>query len=57
MPLHITSTTKSSRPRPNTKQELRKIIESELERQGSDADLNFIDVSRVSDMNALFKNL
>lgn len=57
MALHITSTTKSSRPRPTSKQELRNIIESELERQGPDADLNFIDVSMVSDMKALFKNL
>ena len=61
MPLHnrpsklrITSTTKSVKVRPTTRDELRSIIEQELERQGPDADLNFIDTSEITDMSNLF---
>ena len=43
--------------RPTTKEELRSIIEQELERQGRDADLNNIDVSGVTDMTLLFNGL
>ena len=42
---------------PTTKEELRAIIEQELKRQGSDADLNHIDVSGVTDMSFLFDGL
>ena len=42
---------------PTTKEELRAIIEQELKRQGKDADLNHIDVSGVTDMSHLFRDL
>ena len=54
--LKITSNTKSLSIRPTTKDELRSIIERELEEQGPDADLNFIDVSEITDMSGLFIN-
>lgn len=62
MSLHITSTTvsantKSCGAKPSTKDELRKIIEFELEHQGPDADLNFIDTSKITDMYSLFRDL
>ena len=47
-------TTKSAKVRPTTRDKLRKIIETELERQGPDADLNHIDVSEIDDMSLLF---
>ena len=56
--LHISSNTKSvSQPKPTTKEELRSIIEQELERQGPDADLNHIDVSNITNMSSLFYGL
>ena len=64
MPLHnrpsklrITSTTKSVKVRPTTRDELRSIIEQEIENQGPDADLNFIDTSEITDMSNLFHDL
>ena len=55
MPLHITSSTKSGKLRPANKDELRTLIEQELEHQGPDADLNFIDTSLITDMSYLFE--
>lgn len=43
--------------RPTTKAELKSIIKQELERQGWDADLNFIDTSLITDMSNLFDSL
>ena len=58
MALHITSTTKSVKQlRPTTPVELRSIIETELKRQGPDADLNHIDTSEIEDMSYLFIDL
>ena len=57
MSLQITNSTKSVRVRPTTKDDLRNLIESELKRQGPDADLNFIDVSSITDMSYLFYRL
>lgn len=54
MSLHITPTTKSAKLKPTTRDKLRKIIETELERQGPDVDLNFIDTSMITDMARLF---
>ena len=54
MAIHITSTTKSARVRPKSKDELRSIIKNELKQQGPDADLNFIDTSLITDMSMLF---
>ena len=54
MPIHITSNTKLLRLKPTSKKQLRSIIEQELERQGPDADLNFIDTSLITDMSMLF---
>ena len=54
MPLHITSTTKSVKVRPSTKNELELIIRDALYSQGPDADLNFIDTSLITDMAYLF---
>ena len=42
---------------PTTWAELRAIIEQELKRQGKDADLNFIDTSKITDMSYLFQDL
>ena len=55
--LRITSATKSAHVRPTTRNELRKIIEQELNRQGPDANLNHIDVSEITDMRMLFCGL
>lgn len=57
MALHITLDTRSIRLRPSTPVELRSIIETELERQGPDADLNHIDTSEIEDMSYLFIDL
>lgn len=54
MPLHITTYTKSVKVRPKTKDELRNLIFCEVSKQGSDADLNFIDTSKITDMSNLF---
>lgn len=56
MSIKITSKTKRLVVRPTTWVELRQLIEQELRRQGPDADLNFIDVSLVTDMSGLFEN-
>ena len=52
--LHIGTDTKTVRTRPTSKKELQSIIKQELERQGPDADLNFIDVSGIGNMSSLF---
>lgn len=57
MALHITLDTRSIRLRPTTPVELRSIIETELKRQGPDADLNHIDTSKIEDMSYLFIDL
>ena len=57
MAIHITSKSKSLSIKPTTKDELRSIIEKELEHQGPDADLNFIGTSKITDMSDLFVNL
>ena len=43
--------------KPKTKEELREIIKKELVSQGADADLNFIDVSEITDMSDLFDGM
>ena len=55
--LHIGNNTKSARIKLTTRDELRNLIEHELEHQGTDADLNFIDTSEITDMSYLFKDL
>lgn len=56
--LHIGNNTKSAaRLRPTSKNELRSIIEKELEQQGPDADLNHIDVSEIDNMYELFHRI
>ena len=56
--IKITSKTRPLyRPKPATYKELRPIIEQELDKQGPDADLNFIDTSRITDMSFLFTRL
>ena len=57
MSIHITSNTRSLCIRPTSKAELRSLIKQELERQGPDADLNFIDVSQITNMARLFGGL
>ena len=57
MSLHITSNSKSLSVRPTSKAELRSLIKQELEKQGPDADLNFIDTSEITDMGRLFGGL
>lgn len=57
MAIHITSHTKSLQIRPTSKAELRSLIKQELQRQGPDADLNFIDTSKITDMSNLFWSL
>lgn len=56
MAIKITSKTRSLVIKPILWGELRAIIEQELRTQGPDADLNFIDVSLVTDMSGLFEN-
>lgn len=57
MAIHITSNSKSLSVRPTSKAELRSLIKQELQRQGPDADLNFIDTSKITDMSNLFWSL
>ena len=57
MAIRITSNTRPATFRPTTKDELQSLIEQELERQGWDADLNFIDTSLITDMSWLFHPL
>ncbi len=42
---------------PTTKDELRKIIEAEIQKQGNQADLNMIDTGLITDMSSLLKDL
>lgn len=55
--IHITSNTKSLILQPKTRDELCALIEQELDRQGPDVDLNFIDTSEITDMSMLFHQL
>ena len=56
--LKITTNSKSANIlNPKTRDELISLIGEELERQGPDADLNHIDVSEITDMMGLFKNV
>lgn len=56
--LRISSNTKSIKfYKPKSKEELRSIIERELENQGVDADLSHIDTSEITDMEGLFRDL
>ena len=41
---------------PKTKKELKEIIEQRIKDEGSEVDLNDIDVSEITDMSLLFKN-
>ena len=43
--------------RPKNIKELRKLIVEQLKEQGPDADLNFIDTSKITDMSWLFSDL
>ena len=53
--LKITYNSKSANIlKPKTRGELISLIEQELEHQGPDADLNFIDTSLITDMSCLF---
>ncbi len=47
----------NQRIKDNTKGELREVIKRELEIQGKVADLNHIDVSKITDMTQLFSGL
>ena len=40
---------------PKTKEELKKIIEKNIKKNGNNCDLNFIDVSLIKDMSFLFQ--
>lgn len=56
--LKITSNSKLlSKTKPESKDELQALIFKELNKQGPDADLNFIDTSEITDMSWLFHNL
>ena len=58
MALHITSTSKSAKIQPKTRDDLRILVAQEIKyNQGPDADLNFIDTSLITDMTDLFINL
>lgn len=56
MAIKITSKTKSLSVRPTSYTELRQLTGQELRTQGPDADLNFIDISLITDMMGLFEN-
>ena len=47
---------KNSRIQPKNKTELQKLIKETIEKNGTNCDLNFIDVSRITDMSNLFKS-
>ena len=56
--LKITSNSKLlSKTKPESKDELQALIFKELNKQGPDADLNFIDTSEITDMSWLFHTL
>lgn len=55
--MEINNVNSSKKVSPKTKNELREIIKKELKRQGPDADLNFIDTSKITDMSHLFNGL
>ena len=38
------------------KRHLKKLIEEEMEKEGDECDLNFIDLSLIQDMSKLFEN-
>ena len=40
---------------PNTKEELKDIIDKRIEQEGNKVDLNDIDVSKITDMSSLFE--
>ena len=56
MAIKINSKTRRLVVRATTLVELRQLIGQELRRQGPDADLNFIDISLITDMMGLFEN-
>lgn len=56
MAIKITSKTKSLSVRPTSYTELMQLIGQEIRTQGPDADLNFIDISLITDMMGLFEN-
>ncbi len=55
--VHIEQGTSISQYRPKTKEELRNIIEAEIQKQGNKADLNIIDTSLITDMSSLLKDM
>lgn len=55
--IKIKSNSKSATITPTSAEQLQSIIKDELERQGPDADLNFIDTSEITDMSYLFWGL
>ena len=48
------NTSKNYKYFPNTKEELREIIEQRIKKEGKKANLNDIDVSKIKDMSNLF---
>ena len=57
MALHITSSSKLYKVKVLSRYTLKALILQEIERQGPDADLNFIDTSEMRDMCYLFENI
>lgn len=41
---------------PKNKRELKDMIDSEIAKQGNNADLNHIDISEISDLSGLFED-
>ena len=55
--LHLNKNIKTHKYYPKDRDELKSLIDKLIKERGNDADLNDIDVSKITDMSYLFKNM